>query len=226
MRQLPLSSYALIAANLIPLIGVLFYDWDALLVLALFWVENVTIGLFTIVKIMMASGVQKDKSGIFVTLFFIFHYGLFCSVHGQFLTELIGYPEVSHTDYFAEVSFSLLALLADGAAVLYSFIENLAPAIWYGIGALVLSRLVSFIENFILRGEIFTSRVGKLMTEPYGQIIVLHAGIIFGAIILEKFNSPVWLLAVIVVLKIIVDFEQHRRRHNKKSRYVDAVKDI
>jgi len=44
------SALALIGANLIPLIGVIFYDWDSRLVLALFWIENLIIGVFNLAK--------------------------------------------------------------------------------------------------------------------------------------------------------------------------------
>jgi hypothetical protein len=59
------SSAALIAANLLPLGGVLFRGWDVFLVMALFWLENVAIGLFAIAKI-VASG---SKSGCGTPLF-------------------------------------------------------------------------------------------------------------------------------------------------------------
>ncbi len=226
MKKLPLSSYILIAANLIPLIGVLFYDWNAILVLALFWIENLIIGVFNVVRIVLAGIVQKDSSAILKSFFFILHYGLFCAVHGKILSDLIGYPKISYTDYFSTTSFDLFELALEGAAVFLSFVEHLGPAIWLGVTALVLSRFVSFIENFILRGEIFTTRVGKLMIQPYGQIMILHAGIIFGAILLEKFNSPIWLLAVIVIFKIMIDFKQHQRRHKPSNQHKEVIKNL
>lgn len=226
MNKLPISSYVLIAANLIPLIGVLFYDWNAILVLALFWIENLIIGGFNVVRIALAGVVQKDSSAIFSSVFFILHYGLFCALHGQILSDLIGYPKISYTDYFSEVSFGLFTIALDGAAVFLSFVEHLAPAIWLGIAALVLSRLVSFIENFILRGQVFTVRISKLMTQPYSQIMIMHVGIILGALLLEKFNSPIWLLVVIVVFKIIIDFKQHHRRHKFADKPSEMIKDL
>ena len=39
------SAWALIAANVLPLLGVLFWDWDAFAIVALYWVENVVIGV-------------------------------------------------------------------------------------------------------------------------------------------------------------------------------------
>ena len=42
----------LVVANLLPLVGVLFWDWDVFFLLLLFWCENVIIGLFGIARIM------------------------------------------------------------------------------------------------------------------------------------------------------------------------------
>lgn len=227
MSKLPLSSYVLIAANLIPLAGVLFYDWDAILVLALFWIENLIIGGFNILRILSATFLKREWGGIFTCGFFILHYGMFCSVHGTLLSDLIGYPKVDYTDYFAAGNFGLGQIFLEAAAVFLSFVENLAPAIWLGIAALTMSRLVSFIENFILRGEIFTRRIAKLMVEPYSQILIMHVGLILGAVVLQKLNSPVWLLALIVLFKIIVDFNQHRRRHKESlADRAEVVKDL
>lgn len=224
--KLPISSYVLVAANLIPLIGVVFYDWDAILVLALFWIENLIIGAFNVIRVAAAGVVQKDRSAFFIGPFFVLHYGLFCAAHGKILAELIGYAQIEYTDYFSEISFGLFELFMEGAAVFLSFVNNLAPAIWLGIVALLLSRLVSFIENFILAGEIFNTRVGKLMVEPYNQILIMHAGIIIGAIFLEKLGSPIWLLVTIVIFKMVVDFKQHERRHKRSDEQKEVIKDL
>ncbi len=223
IERLPFSSYVLIAANMIPLIGVIFFEWDAVLVLALFWIENLIIGGFNIVRIISAGLITRKKEAILTTVFFIFHYGLFCSVHGQLLTDILNYPAIDYRTYFSATDFGLLELFLEGAAVLMTFIDRLSPTIWLGITALLLSRLVSFIENFLLRGDIFSVRINKLMVEPYNQIIVMHIGLIAGAALLEKLQSPVWLLAIIVVLKMFFDFHQHKKRHERTD---ERIKDI
>ena len=212
---MPLSSYALVAANLIPLAGALFYQWDAIFVLALFWIENLIIGAFNVLRMLSTAAVTKDWSGLFMCAFFIFHYGAFCSVHGMLLTDLLGYPEVRVQDYFAIQSAGALDLFLEGAAIFLSFTERLAPAIWLALTGLLLSHLASFLENFILRGEIHTLGVRKLMARPYSHILVMHTGLIMGAVLLQKLQSPVWLLAVIVVIKLVFDFLQHRKRHRR-----------
>ncbi len=45
------SGLALIAANLLPLLGVIFLGWDAFAILLLYWAENVVIGAINVLKI-------------------------------------------------------------------------------------------------------------------------------------------------------------------------------
>ena len=188
-----------------------------MLVLALFWMENILIGALNLLKIVAASIVQKDRSGLFNGPFFFVHYGLFCSVHGILLAKLLGYSNIDSAQVFNIDRDRIDPLFLDGAAVFVTFIQDLSPLIWVGMTALLLSKLSSFIENFILRGEIFEVRSRKLMSQPYSQIIVMHAGILIGAVALQKTGSPVWLLAVIVGLKTAVDYAQFQRRHRVEA---------
>lgn len=50
------------------------------------------------------------------------------------------------------------------------------------------------------------------MLKPYKHILILHAGLIIGAMAVENAGSPVWLLMTIVLLKLVVDFILHTRR--------------
>ena len=209
------SILALIGANLIPLIGVLFYQWDATLVLALFWVENLIIGAFNLVKMLILTIRNKQLNGLFLSAFFVLHFGLFCSAHGLLLWGLLGLGEVDPSYYFEPVPNGLLKLFAEGAAVLLGFIAIHGLIIMLGIGALFLSHLVSFIENFILRGEIFKLNVSQLMGQPYGHVLAMHAGLILGAIAIDKFGSTIALLTVMVAFKFAIDIAQHKRRRKK-----------
>ena len=42
------------AANVLPLVGVLLWDWDVFALLVLFWMENVVVGVFFILRMMLA----------------------------------------------------------------------------------------------------------------------------------------------------------------------------
>ena len=50
------SAIALVVANAIPLIGVLFFGWSLLTILVLFWIENGIVGFWNIPRILLARG--------------------------------------------------------------------------------------------------------------------------------------------------------------------------
>jgi len=212
----PLSIAALVVANLVPLVGVLFFAWDHRLVIALFWIENLIIGAFNLIK-MAAAMISQKSAAIFYPLFFIVHYGLFCSVHGLILWGLLGLGDTPDPDdLFGMQASGIFEIFAEGLAVLNGFIDLYSPIILLGVISLVLSRLVSFIENFLLKGDIFNIKPKDLMAKPYGQIVILHAGVIFGAAAINKFGSSVWLLVIIVMFKVVLDSVLHYKRHGQR----------
>jgi len=50
------SALVLLVANLIPLVGVVFFGWSLLTVLVLYWVENGIVGFWNVPKIILARG--------------------------------------------------------------------------------------------------------------------------------------------------------------------------
>src|SRR5438093_11744623 len=48
------TAIALLIANAIPLIGVLFFGWSLLTILVLFWIENGIVGFWNVPKILLA----------------------------------------------------------------------------------------------------------------------------------------------------------------------------
>jgi len=209
------SLLTLIAANLVPLGGVLFYQWDATLILAIFWIENLIIGAFNLTKMLAVSALNKQPKGVFLGAFFVVHYGLFCSAHGLLLWKLLNLGQIDTSQYFSHVPNGPIELFAEGASVFLAFIDMHRPIILLGIGALFLSHFVSFIENFILRAEVFKLDASQLMGQPYVQIFAMHAGLIIGALAIDNFGSTIALLAVMVAFKLAIDIWQHSRRRKK-----------
>jgi hypothetical protein len=90
-----LSALALIAANSVSLIGVLFWNWDGFLLLMLYWMETGIVAFWTILRILVlpekALGDLLWATGrgfggrIGVAAFFAFHAGIFMLVHFGFL---------------------------------------------------------------------------------------------------------------------------------------------
>lgn len=55
LEKLDRSVWVLIGANLIPLVGVLFWGWSTFEVVALYWLENVIIGVINVLKMITCS---------------------------------------------------------------------------------------------------------------------------------------------------------------------------
>ena len=50
----PVSAWILLAANLVPVAGVLLWDWSVFALIALFWMENVIVGVFFALRMLCA----------------------------------------------------------------------------------------------------------------------------------------------------------------------------
>jgi len=59
LTNLPLV--ALVAANMVPLWGVLFLNWDAFYIVLLYWSENLVIGSYNIVKMILAQPLSQGE---------------------------------------------------------------------------------------------------------------------------------------------------------------------
>jgi len=203
-----LSLALLVFVNLIPLAGVLLYDWDIAALVVLYWSENLVLGFYTIARMLVVSPV----GGLFSSVFFLIHYGGFCAVHGLFIMLLLVDPEVDVMSGGNTWPFFLVfvELLIDVVRQVLSY----APPEWmWAFLALFISHGVSFIVNFLLAGERSRLSVSKLMAAPYGRIVILHVTIILGAFATMALGQPIILLVILIGLKIGVDVTMHIREH-------------
>ena len=195
-RPVLLSATALVAANLVALAGVLAGGWRVFDVLMLFWAENVVIGLLNLARMGMVS-LRRETGGPAMAAFFCVHYGLFTLVHGVFLVTLFGPPGASPLDGFAFLA---------------------APALAWPLAALAASHGLSFLLNFVMGGEMDRTSLGRLMSAPYGRVVILHVTIIFGGFAVAASGAPILALGLLVVLKILVDLAAHVAEHRDPQR--------
>lgn len=199
---------ALVSANLVPLFGVLFLEWDVGSIVVLYWVENLIIGGYTLLK-MLVTG----KAGALpLMLFFCVHYGGFCAIHGMFVLEL--------TQFAGSVPEIAVQAEWPGPLVLVQRISLAAPREFqWAVLALLLSHGASFVLLFLGQGEYRRSTLNRLMNAPYKRIAVLHLAVIAGGFLVVKMGSPLGLLIALVALKIGMDIILHRRSHRE---YTDS----
>ena len=247
-----MSIFALIGANLIPLAGVLVWNWSVFEVVIIYWLENVILGITNILKMIACSpdinpidlkgkfkkhliekpdahseeqtrevfefahkleshkgklGALHHAAKLFFIPFFTVHYGFFCLVHGVFVFALLGKNEFGG-DFLSSTGSSF----DDFFALFKHALE--AGGVWAALG-LALSHLFSFFANYLGKGEYQRTVLPMLMMAPYGRIVILHLAMLFGAYAIMALGSPVYLLVILIVGKIMLDLKLHPRAHKK-----------
>jgi hypothetical protein len=210
-RLLQPSGLILLAANLVPLVGVILWGWDAFVLLMLYWLETAVIAFWTGVRIatmsrdalatMKFKGQRGPSSPIGMALFFTVHAGLFMAVHflilwtlfsddwsqrihgvGSFMTEMV----------IGSGLWVPLAVLfvARGGLILFDAAQ---PALWRRFG---------FVEPPPQKAAL-----GPAETVIFGlyiRIVVMQVTIIFGAWFALLLGTS-GALVVLIALKTAVD---------------------
>ncbi len=197
---LPPSALVLLAANLVPLLGVLSGQWTVLSILLLYWFENVVIGGINVLRMAFADpkSIASGAIKIFLIPFFIVHYGMFCFVHGMFIMFFFG-----HATRFSPSPAAFAAALRDAG-------------VGFAALCIAVSHLFSFIHNFLLDGEYRRTTPQLLMGRPYGRVVILHVSILIGGAAAGALGQPVPALLLLIVLKTVLDLRAHlaeRRKH-------------
>lgn len=213
MTRQTLSALFLIAVNTIPLIGVVLFDWSLFSIVFLYWIENGIVGFFNVLKIAWArkpvtsegrftiNGRPVKGSKAFIIPFFMFHYGMFWTIHGVFVI----------------VFFGLLGnrLFTDSSGP-PGDIGGFEPrGVAIAALALLLSHGVSFVVNFLGEREYLNVSPDRQMMEPYSRVVVLHATILGGGFLAAYLGTPLASLVLMIALKTALDLRAHLREHRR-----------
>jgi len=186
----PLSTVALIIANLVPLAGVWLLGWDIGEIMLLYWAESGIIGFFNLLKMAVVGG----WASLFYGPFFVGHYGAFMAGHLLFI-----------------YTFFVKGIQAKGEIAL-SEVASHFSALWPALLALAVSHGISFLINFLGRREFAETTVQKQMAEPYSRIMIMHLTIIFGGFVIMALGSSLPALLLLMVAKIVADLRAHARQ--------------
>jgi hypothetical protein len=190
------SALALIAANLVPLAGVLWWAWEIGPLMMLFWLENLIVGAYTVARMALA---RKDPLARFALIpFFLLHFGGFCTVHGIFVSSMFG-PRGARIGPDALPGLVSEALFRHGL---------LLAAL-----ALVVSHGISFVANYVRAREYETASARDLMFVPYKRVIVLHVVILIGGFLVQGLGQPLLPLLLLIVMKVVIDLGAHLTEH-------------
>jgi hypothetical protein len=203
---------ALVLANLVPLFGMLYPGWDVASLVMLYWSENLVIGAYTVLKLLLKARGRKR----FLTLFFVLHYGFFCAIHGYFVLQLSRFAGADWTQAVAVTWPGPLGLVQWFGKLAAQILAAAPREFLFGCLALVASHGVSFLVIYLGQREYERTTLERLMNEPYRRLAVLHVAIIAGGFLVVRLGSPLGLLVALVALKLGMDIMLHNRSHTAR----------
>lgn len=195
------SALILIATNLVPLAGVLFWKWDLFLVLFLYWADTAIIGFWMMVQALREPPAGMARSGVALTLVFLtLHAGVFMGVHFLFLWTLFSGP--------------WRARVHDGQG--FVDIVIVQTGLWLPILVMFIGRgLVTLLDLRRAYAWITSTTVPPLPpagTSPrksaihtfYARIVVMHLAILGGAFLAQAIGTIAPLI-VLIAIKTAID---------------------
>jgi hypothetical protein len=220
-RKFGIGAILLIAANALPLVGIVLWGWDAFEILVLYWFETAIIGFWTLFRLAAfmlapenstATGWRRLLAPTAVGLFFTLHAGIFMLVHFMFLWLLFS------GDWASRINGprSFVSVLIIGAGL---WVPLLALFIVRGLMTLYalygdrLMRPRSSGTRQTLRpmprpAATVEPTEGNAIGGFYRRIIIMHVAILAGGF-LAMLGSIVPLI-VLVVVKTVIDLRLSR----------------
>lgn len=193
------SGVVLLVTNILPLLCVLFLDWQVFFLIALYWMENVIISILNIFRFVTILVRNKAWDAILMILFFTVHYGMFTGVHGFFVIAMFG--EEAHKT--GDGLLAVLPAILDQQGMMVAAIGFLA------------SHLFSYFVHFLGKEEYRKATTQSLMSAPYKRVVILHITILFGGFLVMSTGESILALSLMVVLKIVIDLWAHGREHQQ-----------
>lgn len=206
-KRLTQGDWSLIIANLIPVIGVWFLNWNAREVFIVYCLETIIIGFFTLLKLLITGLVRKkdvwQAQGSSVTrqpfwffmLFFMVHYGMFVAIQMGMFFAVSGIGDeqgITFFNFFSKWS----SLLTNEAYIM--------------LGVYIVSYGFRLTSDFILSGDYKTSSLGYLMFQPYGRIFIQQVTVILGSMFLSFGAGKIFILLFALIkifFEVFIDFD-------------------
>jgi hypothetical protein len=207
----PLSWVSLVV-DLLPVIAVFAFGWSATPLVALYWLENLVIGAFTILRMIgtaIASVVSLAMALVMVPFFF-FHYGMFCFVHGVFIRV---FATGGGDDVFEPVSLIQWAL-------------GTAPEMFWFVAAIIGVSALYYVFDFLWRGDYKTSNPQTEMFSPYGRIVTLHIAILAGAGVAFSLNEPLAGVLLLIFIRVVFGMFLTVQRRRQRDARVEAAASV
>lgn len=233
------SVVALLVANLVPLIGVVFFGWTVFAIMVIYWSENAIIGAINVLKMITCapdddarqhppSAPPQDQSPTEERISALPGYLLDGPIL-QHVGKLFVIPFfIVHYGIFCAVHGVFVMIMFGNQEGIYrnlpsdpfSAPEQIGHLLLQGgwtsaIVALAASHLFSFFMNYLLGGEFRRTKLLNLMRQPYGRVVVLHLAILSGGFATLFLGNSIGALLILIIGKTTLDLKLHLRQHRE-----------
>ena len=218
----------LVAANLLPVYGVLALDWPVFQLFALYWMEVIVVGIVAVLSMLYVPvpGVVARAGKLVTLLFFCIGYGILSLVYALFLAGILkndaflrlfhGLLGVSSVSIMSTPDFASIVVYAFlGAGLL--LLKEVGKG-WFAvvtIGGIAASHLLAFFRHYVGRGEFRDARLPILTFKPFGRLALLHVIIVAGGAAAMSGDSYVWAPILLICAKTAADLMGHLREWSR-----------
>lgn len=217
------SVVTIVAVNLMPLMGVVWYDWDPFAVLFIYWIQTGIIGYFSFLKIKKVCEYEPPERRIQVIAFTVRK-----SSRAQPTSKII--RDYRGVLLYGMISSLVLLIFFTGYAskktlgwdiLYYSF-----PAVWASISgsflaislgsfSFFLNHGYSYFFNFLGKKEYLNSNLEEQLTFPIERVGSIWGAIFIAITVLGFIPHLFTVIASLVFLKIMLDVYAHVKEHGK-----------
>jgi hypothetical protein len=220
---LNLPSLLLVAANLLPIAGVVWWGWDAFVLLMLYWLETAIIGFWTIAHLIAAptsvdvSGKRLDRMSLVGRIalggFITMHAGIFMAVHFVFLWVL-----------FSGAWSERIAGVASFVRVMIVGTDLWLPLVFLFVvrGVLIMGPALRRRLGIVADARPVEADDENPITGFYVRIVVMQLTIILGAWFAILAGDSVGPLILLIALKTAVDLFSDRIAHHLAAKRAEA----
>ena len=192
----------ILVVDVFPILAILWLRWRAEALVFLYWLENLVIGgiaLAQLILVSRAAGPQGLKLAAILGPFFIFHFGLFCYVHGIFLHTFVALSSGTDPGFLGPLG--LVARALSSGAYLPAFL------------CLIIALQIVLLFRDFLQAEAHTKRdIRAEMSAPYQRIVILHLALFAGAASLIVLGDPLLGVLALLGLRILWGVYQTSKR--------------
>ena len=188
---------SLILANLVPLVGVLYFNWNLATIIFLYWLESLVIGAINVPKLLITAN------------------------HRGYISKFLPNKPGSSPAYDAALAYLIIYFMF--ALVVYVMMYRIVDmstldfkAALYSFEVFIISHAISFFRNFLRDEEYKRNSVLYQFFAPYKRVLIIAAAVLAGSHLIERYDGALVAVVALIIIKIALDVITHLFEHRKK----------